>query len=227
MAKIIYMLTDEAPLLATYSFLPIIQAYAKTAGVDVETRDISLAGRIISQFPERLTDEQRIGDALSELGALAQTPEANIIKLPNISASVPQLKAAIAYTPELEVVCERARAHVPQAQLPDLVDALYRVALADGELQRSEHDVLRRMIRRGELRKADVNLLGIALLSPLMMWRQLHAIDAELPADRDRREFARQLVEQFLHGAAARPAVRRAARRPAAARPATRPRLHA
>jgi len=89
------------------------------------------------------------------------------------------------------------------------------------------HDVLRRMIRRGELRKADVNLLGIALLSPLMMWRQLHAIDAELPADRDRSEFARQLVEQFLHGAAARPAVRRAARRPAAARPATRPRLHA
>ena len=89
------------------------------------------------------------------------------------------------------------------------------------------HDVLRRMIRRGELRKADVNLLGIALLSPLMMWRQLHAIDAELPADRDRREFARQLVEQFLHGAAARPAARRAARRPAAARPATRPRLHA
>ena len=96
MAKIIYTLTDEAPLLATYSFLPIIQAYAKTAGVDVETRDISLAGRIISQFPERLTDEQRIGDALSELGALAQTPEANIIKLPNISASMPQLKAAIA-----------------------------------------------------------------------------------------------------------------------------------
>ncbi|MDY0891469.1 NADP-dependent isocitrate dehydrogenase [Frigoribacterium sp. CFBP9030] len=95
MAKIIYTLTDEAPLLATYSFLPIIQAYAKTAGVDVETRDISLAGRIISQFPERLTDEQRIGDALSELGALAQTPEANIIKLPNISASMPQLKAAI------------------------------------------------------------------------------------------------------------------------------------
>ena len=96
MAKIIYTLTDEAPLLATYSFLPIIQAYAKTAGVDVETRDISLAGRIISQFPERLTDEQRIGDALAELGALAQTPEANIIKLPNISASMPQLKAAIA-----------------------------------------------------------------------------------------------------------------------------------
>ncbi|KPG80303.1 NADP-dependent isocitrate dehydrogenase [Frigoribacterium sp. RIT-PI-h] len=95
MAKIIYTLTDEAPMLATYSFLPIIQAYAKTAGVDVETRDISLAARIISQFPERLTDEQRQGDALAELGALAKTPEANIIKLPNISASMPQLKAAV------------------------------------------------------------------------------------------------------------------------------------
>jgi len=95
MAKIIYTLTDEAPLLATYSFLPVIQAYAKTAGVDVETRDISLAGRIISQFPERLTDAQRVDDALSELGALATTPEANIIKLPNISASIPQIKAAV------------------------------------------------------------------------------------------------------------------------------------
>jgi isocitrate dehydrogenase len=95
MAKIIYTRTDEAPLLATYSFLPIIQAYAAQAGVDVETRDISLAGRIIAQFPERLTDEQRIDDALAELGELAKRPEANIIKLPNISASIPQLKAAI------------------------------------------------------------------------------------------------------------------------------------
>ena len=95
MAKIIYTLTDEAPLLATYSFLPIIAAYAKKAGVDVETRDISLAGRIIAQFPERLSDEQRIGDALAELGDLAKTPEANIIKLPNISALIPQLKAAV------------------------------------------------------------------------------------------------------------------------------------
>jgi len=96
MAKIIYTHTDEAPLLATYSFLPIIAAYAAKAGVDVETRDISLAGRIIAQFPERLTDEQRIDDALAELGELATRPEANIIKLPNVSASVPQLKAAIA-----------------------------------------------------------------------------------------------------------------------------------
>ena len=95
MAKIIYTHTDEAPLLATYSFLPIIAAYAAKAGVDVETRDISLAGRIIALFPERLTDEQRIDDALAELGELATRPEANIIKLPNVSASVPQLKAAI------------------------------------------------------------------------------------------------------------------------------------
>ncbi len=95
-SKIIYTHTDEAPLLATYSFLPIVQAYASTAGVDVETRDISLAGRIIASFPERLTPEQRIDDALAELGELAKKPEANIIKLPNISASIPQLKAAVA-----------------------------------------------------------------------------------------------------------------------------------
>ena len=96
MAKIIYTHTDEAPLLATYSFLPVIQAFAKAAGVEIETRDISLAGRILAAFPERLGDDQRVNDALAELGALAKTPEANIIKLPNISASIPQLKAAIA-----------------------------------------------------------------------------------------------------------------------------------
>ena len=95
MSKIIYTLTDEAPRLATYSFLPIIEAYAAKAGVDVETRDISLAARILSHFPERLTDAQRVPDTLAELGDLAETPEGNIIKLPNISASVPQLKAAI------------------------------------------------------------------------------------------------------------------------------------
>ena len=94
-AKIIYTITDEAPALATQSLLPIIQAYTAAADVTVETRDISLAGRIISQFPELLTEEQRIGDALAELGELAKTPEANIIKLPNISASVPQMKACI------------------------------------------------------------------------------------------------------------------------------------
>jgi len=96
MATIIYTHTDEAPLLATYSFLPVIAAYASTAGVEVETRDISLAGRIIALFGDRLTPEQQGADALAELGALAKTPEANIIKLPNISASVPQLKSAIA-----------------------------------------------------------------------------------------------------------------------------------
>ena len=96
MATIIYTHTDEAPHLATYSFLPVIAAYASTAGVNVETRDISLSGRIIALFGDRLTPEQQIGDALAELGDLAKTPEANIIKLPNISASVPQLKAAIA-----------------------------------------------------------------------------------------------------------------------------------
>jgi isocitrate dehydrogenase len=95
MAKIIYTLTDEAPMLATYSFLPVIEAYASTAGVDVETRDISLAARILSQFPERLTEAQRVDDALAELGALATTPDANIIKLPNVSASIPQIKAAV------------------------------------------------------------------------------------------------------------------------------------
>ncbi|MFD0146481.1 MULTISPECIES: NADP-dependent isocitrate dehydrogenase [unclassified Streptomyces] len=95
-STIIYTHTDEAPALATYSFLPVIQAYASTAGVNVETRDISLAGRIIAGFPERLEEGQRIDDALAELGALAKTAEANIIKLPNISASIPQLKAAIA-----------------------------------------------------------------------------------------------------------------------------------
>ncbi|KQT94176.1 isocitrate dehydrogenase [Marmoricola sp. Leaf446] len=95
-SKIIYTQTDEAPALATYSFLPVIAAYAAKAGVDVETRDISLAGRIIAVFSDLLPEDQRVDDALAELGALAKTPEANIIKLPNISASVPQLKAAVA-----------------------------------------------------------------------------------------------------------------------------------
>ena len=94
-SKIIYTLTDEAPMLATYSLLPIIKSFAATANIDVESRDISLAGRIIANFPEYLKDDQKIGDALTELGNLANTPDANIIKLPNISASVPQLKEAI------------------------------------------------------------------------------------------------------------------------------------
>ncbi|MDC5838245.1 NADP-dependent isocitrate dehydrogenase [Vibrio europaeus] len=92
---IIYTITDEAPALATYSLLPIIQSFTASSGINVDTRDISLAGRLIANFPEHLTEEQRIGDALAELGELAKTPEANIIKLPNISASIPQLQAAI------------------------------------------------------------------------------------------------------------------------------------
>ena len=95
-STIIYTYTDEAPALATASFLPIVQAITHQAGVDVETRDISLAGRILAAFPQQLTPEQAVGDALAELGGLATLPEANIIKLPNISASIPQLKAAIA-----------------------------------------------------------------------------------------------------------------------------------
>lgn len=94
-SKIIYTKTDEAPMLATYSLLPIVQAFTASAGIDVETRDISLAGRILANFPEYLKDDQKISDALTELGALASTPEANIIKLPNISASIPQLVSAI------------------------------------------------------------------------------------------------------------------------------------
>ena len=95
-STIIYTHTDEAPALATYSLLPVVRAYAAKAGVEVETRDISLAARILAQFPEHLTAEQRVDDALAELGALTAEPEANIIKLPNISASVPQLRAAVA-----------------------------------------------------------------------------------------------------------------------------------
>lgn len=95
MAKIIWTRTDEAPLLATYSLKPVVEAFAATAGIEVETRDISLAGRILAQFADQLPEEQKVSDALAELGAMAKTPEANIIKLPNISASVPQLKAAV------------------------------------------------------------------------------------------------------------------------------------
>ena len=96
MAQIIYTKVDEAPALATYSFLPIIKAFTKSSGIEMVTKDISLAGRILANFPENLTDDQKISDDLAELGALTQDPTANIIKLPNISASVPQLKAAIA-----------------------------------------------------------------------------------------------------------------------------------
>src|SRR5690349_4322664 len=94
-STIIYTETDEAPALATYSLLPILQAFTKSSGINMETRDISLAGRIVAVFPDFLTPEQRQSDALSELGQLATRPEANIIKLPNISASMPQLTAAV------------------------------------------------------------------------------------------------------------------------------------
>ena len=94
-SKIIWTQIDEAPALATYSLLPIVQAFTKGTGVAVETRDISLAGRIIATFPEHLTEAQRIPDYLAQLGELAKTPEANIVKLPNVSASIPQLKEAI------------------------------------------------------------------------------------------------------------------------------------
>ena len=93
---IIYTWTDEAPALATYAFLPVIRAFAGATGVPVETRDISLAGRLLAVFPDRLTPEQREADGLAELGQLVKTPEANVIKLPNISASIPQMKATIA-----------------------------------------------------------------------------------------------------------------------------------
>ena len=106
MSKIIYTHTDEAPALATYSFLPIIQAFARAAGVAVETRDISLAGRVIASFPEFLDEQQRVDDALAELGAMTHLPDANIIKLPNISASLPQLQATI-------VELQAAGYHVP------------------------------------------------------------------------------------------------------------------
>ncbi|MBT6283156.1 MAG: NADP-dependent isocitrate dehydrogenase, partial [Phycisphaerae bacterium] len=94
--KIIYTHTDEAPALATYSFLPVIKAFTASSGIEIELKDISLSGRILAHFPECLTEEQRVPDALTELGELVKEPTANIIKLPNISASVPQLKAAIA-----------------------------------------------------------------------------------------------------------------------------------
>jgi isocitrate dehydrogenase len=95
-SKIVYTLTDEAPLLATYSFLPMVQAFTATAGIEIETEDISVAARILANFPEFLNEDQRVNDSLAELGKLATSPDANIIKLPNISASIPQLKGAIA-----------------------------------------------------------------------------------------------------------------------------------
>ena len=102
-SKIIYTHTDEAPALATKSLLPIVKAFASTCAIDMETKDISLAGRILAKFPSYLKQEQQIPDALSELGDLVKKPEANIIKLPNISASIPQLKACIKELQEAEI----------------------------------------------------------------------------------------------------------------------------
>src|SRR5215472_10699114 len=92
---IIYTLTDEAPLLATYAFLPVVRAFAEPAGIEVKTSDISVAGRILAEFPDYLTEDQQVPDNLAELGRLTQLPDTNIVKLPNISASVPQLIAAV------------------------------------------------------------------------------------------------------------------------------------
>ncbi|OQY16235.1 MAG: hypothetical protein B6I36_10555, partial [Desulfobacteraceae bacterium 4572_35.1] len=96
MSTIIWSEIDEAPALATYALLPIVQKFLKGSGVDVETRDISLAGRILANFPDKLNDDQKVADYLAQLGELTQDPTANIIKLPNVSASIPQLQAAIA-----------------------------------------------------------------------------------------------------------------------------------
>lgn len=123
MAKIIYTRTDEAPLLATYSLKPIVEAFASTSGVDVETRDISLAARILAAFNDQLPAEQQVPDALKELGELAKTPEANIIKLPNISASVPQMKAAIA---ELQAAGYPLPDYPDEPQTPEQTDARER-----------------------------------------------------------------------------------------------------
>jgi Monomeric isocitrate dehydrogenase len=111
--KILYTLTDEAPFLATQSLLPIVEAYTATAGIAVETRDISLAGRILAVFPDYLEDGQKHSDDLAELGQLATTPDANIIKLPNISASVPQLKAAIKELQDQGFACRTTRTCPP------------------------------------------------------------------------------------------------------------------
>ena len=113
---IIYTKTDEAPALATYSFLPIVQAFSKTAGIDVETRDISLAARVLAQFPDLLSVDQQIADHLSELGKMTLLADVNIIKLPNISASVPQLKAAIKELQAKGFPIRISRKTLPQAR---------------------------------------------------------------------------------------------------------------
>lgn len=140
---IIYTITDEAPALATYSFLPIVQKFAGQAGVEVETKDISLASRILAQFPDRLNTDQQHEDALAELGRLAKTPEANIIKLPNISASIPQLNAAIKELqgqgfniPDYPEVAEDAAAEVIQAKYAKVLGSAVNPVLREGNSDR-------------------------------------------------------------------------------------------
>ncbi|WP_140909678.1 NADP-dependent isocitrate dehydrogenase [Cognatiluteimonas lumbrici] len=159
-SRIIYTLTDEAPLLATQSLLPIVAAYARTAGIAVETRDISLSGRILAQFPDVLRDDQRVGDDLAELGKLATTPDANIIKLPNISASVPQLKAAIA---ELQ-----ARGYA----LPDYPDEVTDAASKDARARydRVKGSAVNPVLREGNSdRRAPASVKNYARKHPHRM----------------------------------------------------------
>lgn len=139
--KIIYTKTDEAPMFATYSLLPIINAFSKAAGVSVELRDISLAGRILAVFPEHLTPEQRQPDALSELGELAKKPEANIIKLPNISASLPQLQAAIK-----ELQSQGYKLPEYPENPKDDKEKRYQVPLRQGQRQCSQSGLARRQL---------------------------------------------------------------------------------
>ncbi|MBV1911321.1 MAG: NADP-dependent isocitrate dehydrogenase [Kangiellaceae bacterium] len=127
-SKIIYTITDEAPALATFSLLPIVQAFTNAAGISVETRDISLAGRIIANFPDNLTDDQKIDDALTELGVIAKSPDANIIKLPNISASIPQLNEAISELQDKGYDIPNYPAN-PQSEAEEAVKARYAKVL--------------------------------------------------------------------------------------------------
>ena len=140
---IIYTLTDEAPLLATYAFLPIVRTFTEPAGIDVETSDISVAARILAEFPDYLTEEQRVPDTLAELGKLTLAPDANIIKLPNISASVPQLLAAIK---ELQAKGYDASRTIPADPKTDEEKAHQGSATASAR-QRGEPGAARRQLR--------------------------------------------------------------------------------
>jgi len=142
LSKIIYTECDEAPMLATYSLLPVIQRFAKPMGIEVEKRDISVSGRLLAHFPERLTPEQRIPDELSALGALAKTPEGNIIKLPNISASIPQLIECIAElqskgynVPDYPANPQNAEEEAIKATYAKVLGSAVNPVLREGELR--------------------------------------------------------------------------------------------